>query len=814
MTARYAALLAWAVSLYPLSMFWFTSSGADGFKAIMFIGSGLLLALACALVSWKWPVGRAIAAMAAVWVSLGIYVAGPAATLAFLLYGAAALSLGAALLVRLDVFSPVERAMLAYLVGVAILVAALSPFLYLPIHIPAVYTIVCVVLCVTLRGPLAGLAAGVLNQCQQSIGCRSPVMLGTLSLLTSVVWLIGALGTLTPIAAYDDLVGHLRLPYELLVRHHFGFDVQRQIWAVAPWASDLAFAIPFVISQGNEGVKVWVAGSYHLAAAVLLLGMLVRKVSAKHALVLLMAYLCVPLVLAVNHTMHTEGLSAALTLALFSLWVWQRQTTSMGVLLCVALLLALLGSIKSSNLLLCLFLGSMWLPAFWRTGRAWPMAGLAILGALATVLTPYVTALTLTGNPVFPLFNAIFKSPYYDAVSFSNARFAGMFDMGLFSGLFLEGQRHLETALPTVGGLALYMLLPSTIVLLAWRGDVARRYALLIALGYALVLLSSQQYLRYLFPVMGITVFAASMVFDSTPMSGAFARFWNGWWLVLLGLCICINSFSMPAAFWQTNLPSIVQSLSPTGKVDYLANYAPERALTQAANLAMGEHATVLYGGDPFGADLYGTPIYPNWYNQKALKAFWSIKDTASAAEFVREMRLTHAIPIRPTTTLPPEERAIAQVLDSYIRANGRTIATSGHDSLIALGDGIVWPRLLWSLDTTPAGVAISAERVMSFTENVRGGELVLFEMAGSCDGMGAIPRVDIVWLRQGRVLKTNSRIEACSPPSPNGAPVFATRLQLQAPVLADSMSLRLAGVNNTTARLAMAQARLMAISP
>lgn len=809
--ARFPALVAVAAGIYPVSLFLLSASRPGPMEAARMSLEAIALAAACALLARQWPLARVVAVVALLWLALCVQVAGPSAALAFLLSGTAALAIGARLLVRLQVFSPIERAVLAYLVGMAVITAALSPLLHLAIHYPGVYAVLCAAICLWQRVALRDLAVAVIGQWQESRAHRPTLAVAIPSLLAVAIWVYGALGTLTPIASYDDLAGHLRMPYELLVRHRYTFDVSHQLWAAAPWATDLAFSIPFVISQGNEGVKTWVAGSYHLAVATLLLGMLLRRLSAGPAMVFLMAYLSIPLVLAANHTLHTEALSAALVLAVFALWALQRHSAAPGVVISASLMLALLGSIKASNLVACLLLGLLWLPSMWRQARARPAVALGIVVALATVATPYVIAWVRTGNPVLPLFNAVFKSPYFESVNFSNSRFAGMFGPGLFASLFLSGARHLETTLATSGGLTLFFLLPSTVILLLWRGDLERRFALLVTVAYALVLLSSQQYLRYLFPVMGLAVLAATAVWDEPGAAGRTVRLWRGWWLAVLTVAIGIDTFSMPAVFWQTPLPRILQSLGPSGRAAYLASFAPERELTRAANQDLGVHATVFYGGDPYGADLHGTPIYPNWYNRRAESALAAVTDQGSAAEFVRRMHLTHVISPAPINGIFAGAQAATQELELYARAHGRVIATSANGVLVALNDELVWTVTLWRLSDSQVGSPIAADTVLTGSSPVKGGAPVLLELQGDCDGPQARPSIDVFWTRKGVLVDKASRVESCLPQGGRPQGSFMARHRLEAPPLADSVQVRLAGRNETSARVKMAQLRTLA---
>lgn len=667
MLARPPALAAFAASLVPFIAFWVVAPEAPRAVLLALLAAGGAVAWAVTWADRRFSSPRPVLALAGLWLLLATYVAGMAATLAFVLFAAASCAVGARLLARVEVLTPIERLVLAYLGGLAVLVTAASLLLALPVHSLLSYAAACAALLAWQRAALRELLVRVRAQVAGWRAQRFPTALACACL---GVWIWGAAGALTPIAAFDDLAYHLRLPYELMAQHRYSFDVARQVWAAAPWAADLAFAIPFVLSGSSEGVKVWMAAGWHFAGAVLVLGLLARRLPLPAALLFLMAYLAVPLMLAGTHALHTEGPSAALVLAIFALWCWQRRTAAPGVLFMVAVLLALLGAIKASNLVACAVLGLLWLPALWRA-RTVAAAG------LATVAIPYATAWWISGNPVLPLFNAVFRSPYFRPINFHNPDFAGRFDLSLFPGLFLAGRRYLETQADTAGGLVLFLLLPAALILLVWRGDPERRCALAVALLFAVVLLASQQYLRYLFPVLGLAVFAVSRVWDEAVL--------RAWWTLLLVVAIAVGVFAMPRVTSQTRPDLLWLALQPGGRAGYLAHVAPVRALNEVVNARAGSRAVVLYLLRSGGAELHGTALYPTWYSVRTYDTLAEVRDPASAAQALRQLRATHLVTHDPAVPLQAGEARVVAQLEAHARAHGRVIGQAGPLQLIEL---------------------------------------------------------------------------------------------------------------------------------
>ncbi len=810
--SRLLSTAAFIASLFCIGVWWPAPLPTAWDLHTQVVAGGVGLAIVLAFASFFVRVSRLAVLLGVAWIFFAIHASGVPAALAFVLFSAGAMGVGAAIVGRAGSITAIERAVLAYLVGLSLMLAVLSPVLAFSIHYPSTYAAACLLLVVWQRGALLKLLQDLHMQWRQWRGGKPSFPVSVAIFFVIFAWGYGSLGTLTPIAAWDDLAFHLRLPTELLVRHFYAFDVEHQVWSAAPLASDLAYAIAYVISQGSEGVKAWVTGSYHLACAVLLAGLLLRRVRPWPALLCLVGYLSIPLVLVINHALHPEGISAALVLGIFAIWALARDSQAPGPAIGAALMLATLGAAKSSNLVLCLVLGLVWLPTFWRHARASPVMGAVILVALATVVTPYLTSWLRTGNPVLPLFNAFFKSPYFGTFNFKNETYEGKFDGSLFANLFLDGQRHFETTLAFSGGLSLYFLLPAAVMLLIWKGDIERRVAIGAVLVYSLVVLSSQQYLRNLFPVMAMGMFAASRLWDALPTDDrTLARMWQYWWSALLIFAAVMNLYWMPGVFWQTKLTDMVDSaLTPRGRSAYLGRYAPERELTRAANADMGIYARVLYTVDPYGADLHGTPVYASWYNPRALDAFMAVTDQASAAEFMRNQRITHMV-VKPRKTAHASIKKQLDELLKYALLHGRVMARSTDDLLIALDDDIVWPRELWRMDADKIGTQVDPKVIVSGNSPIWGGQTVLVEVQGTCDNLQPRAEVNVVWLRNGKDLGSTGRVEACTPIEglPGGS--FAVRYRMVAPPRADALWIRIASYGELPVTLKLARVRALA---
>ena len=94
----------------------------------------------------------------------------------------------------------------------------------------------------------------------------------------------------------------------------------------------------------------------------------------------------------------------------------------------------------AATFLALLLLGG-WRHLFPRDRRTLTITAAAAIAALL----PYAYAWRITGNPVFPYFNGIFKSPLFPVTNFESSLYPGgisvrdFFDLTFASGHYLEG---------------------------------------------------------------------------------------------------------------------------------------------------------------------------------------------------------------------------------------------------------------------------------------------------------------------------------------------------------------------------------------
>jgi hypothetical protein len=176
-----------------------------------------------------------------------------------------------------------------------------------------------------------------------------------------------------------------------------------------------------------------------------------------------------------------------------------------------------------------------------------------VLTTLAVAGSSYVYAAWIARNPFLPLFNAWFRSPYYDPANFDDARWHGGINAALPWNLTFHTERYLE-AFAGGGGFVLVALAGAWLLAFTQR----RTRALAIVATTLLVLpLIPLQYLRYLFPALVLLVPVLALItFRFDPRRAS--------WL-LIGVCV-LNLAFQANSFWLLRIGMVKMTIMEAGR--------------------------------------------------------------------------------------------------------------------------------------------------------------------------------------------------------------------------------------------------------
>lgn len=515
--------------------------------------------LLLSLLAWglSWPLRRFAgwswaSALALPWCLALALFAGVVPVAATLVLAATAIALGGMLAAR-------ESLALQAACGLALLGGVLGWLLPLPVHYRWSYLCVSIVLVVLRRESLLA-ALQALRQGWGDAVASAPrgaaFAVLALGLASTGCWL--------PTLQVDDLGYHLRLPWELMEQGRYAMDPETHMWALAPWLGDVLQSFPQVIAGDEARGPVNALWILLTASGVWQLGkVLGGEARASWAAVAL--YASLPLTAVLAGSMQTETPTAALLVWLAVLIARAPMAQSRG-LYCGAVLAGGLLGLKLAAAAAAILL----LPwAIWQHRRSLRLlrSSLAFALSLAVGASSYVYAAVIAGNPFLPLFNAYFRSPYFQLSDFDDTRWHVGFNALLPWNLTFDTGRYLE-AFAGGGGFVLIALFGGWILAMTQRRTALAAVMMVVSIALPLI---PMQYLRYAFPacVMLLPLLAV-MAFRIHPRRA-------GW--LLGGVCL-LNLAFQANGHWMLRTGALKETIVAHGGDDAsFRHYAPERIL-------------------------------------------------------------------------------------------------------------------------------------------------------------------------------------------------------------------------------------------
>jgi len=646
----------------------------------LFLGVLLLASLVLAFVLRRLLDCTMATVLLLLWLLTLAYFAGFAACLAVLLVTLAAMSVGS-LLVPGDMPA---RGSLCALAGLALMCGLDGWLLPFPIHFRAVYVIVLLAV-VFLRWRAISPMLHTLPERWSTAVAAAPGM-AVLALLT-----IGALSTYAwlPTLDYDSLAYHLNLPSQLVTLGYYQMNVATNVWALSPWAADVVQAIAWVVGGVQaRGMVDALWASLTLMLIWSLCGELGLRLGLRWLAVAL--YASVPMIAYMLGSMQTEGPTAAVIAAL-ALVIQHVRVPGRRDLLLVATLFGLLLALKVSNLL---FAGPLGLWLLWRWGGRFPWRTLPVAVLLALILagSSYLYAWMLTGNPVLPVFNGIFHSPYFAPVDFRDNHWYKGFHWDIIWRVVFHSSDYVEGGDATPA-MVLIALAGSLLVALARP---ASRALALVAITGLLLPLYEVQYSRYAAPSLALLIPAMLCGVPSFDSVGGRNR------MVLTGMCalVMLSLAYVSGATWQV-ANGAVRMRVIAGQSATIDRFAPERRMVQVVEDRYGATARVLIldRSKPFAAEFAGRAFALSWYDPQLLRWAQHADADRTGQAWIEVFKRTGAnllMTTRNTTSGP--------LLTAIVKMNGNVISEAGNS-------------LLWRIDTgKPASYASPVPHGVSAT--------------------------------------------------------------------------------------------------
>jgi hypothetical protein len=302
-----------------------------------------------------------------------------------------------------------------------------------------------------------------------------------------------------PTVLFDDLAYHAMLPAQLRHLGYYRFDVATQIWAVAPWGSDIVHAVVSVLTDAESRGAVNTGWFLLACCALWRFGTLIGLAKRWNWLGIAL-YASQPYISGLLGMAQVENELVPLTLVLAGLCVKISRDKDPNAPYAVVILAGLFASLKASQALVIAPLVLLCIFAFL---KAEPRKLLTACGiALVFGGSSYCYAWYATGNPLLPLFNGYFKSPFYLPENFHDARWSQGLNWRSVWDLTFDTGKYQEMY---TGGAGISVLGLSPFFLTAFVIRPLRRTAIWLLLAL-LGMFGAIQYLRYIAPLLVVVI--------------------------------------------------------------------------------------------------------------------------------------------------------------------------------------------------------------------------------------------------------------------------------------------------------------------
>ncbi|MCA8966087.1 MAG: hypothetical protein KDC48_14470 [Planctomycetes bacterium] len=437
-----------------------------------------------------------------------------------------------------------------------------------------------------------------------------------LSAAIAAIGLVHLVVALMPERGHDALVTHLLLPARIAWDHVWAFDVDTYVWAVMPLLGDWLYTIGYVLG-GEAGARLVNLGCIFVLCRLVFDVTLWIGGGRDGALWAVLLLLVTPLTLRESSTLFIESVWSCLVvggaLALLRLLAEPAQAPLQlrlgGVLLGGALATKAVTFVTLPGLALLLVVGwRRWIGNGLRSGLLWGGVAFLAIGSL-----PYVRAYAMTGNPVFPFFNGVFRSPHYPPENFSPP---AIFEKGMtwdvLHRITFESPKFLEAYPGAAGFQWLLLVAPALVVfVLVWH----RRALAVIFVAAAAAYLCFRQtaYLRYVFPSFALFSAVVGVLIDGLLPRRRAASIAV---LVAALTAVALNLRYFTTAGFNHQYDFKVLT-SDAARQDYLAQTLPLRSAVALVNELNVSSSPVAFFSAAMATGLHADGLFPNWYNHK-----------------------------------------------------------------------------------------------------------------------------------------------------------------------------------------------------
>lgn len=572
-----------------------------------------------------------------------------------------------------------------------------------------------------------------------------------------------------PETGFDALAMHLMIPAFVEHHHVWTFNVEHYVWAVFPMNGDWLFSLAYMLA-GEFGARLLNVGL--LGVISWLLWSFVASVgSKKYGLLAVILFLSLPISLLETGSLFVENAWAAFLFGAFIALIGYIQTNRKEMLLFCGLFVGFALATKLTTILMLPWLAIILAWHQYQKGRS-NLNGKSYLGAILAAVAlgciPYICAYIKTGNPIFPLYNAVFKSPYYDStINFAHP----IFEQGLSSNLLylmtFESSKYLEGTAGSIGFYFLALLPVAIIISVVSRNKVMWMTAL-VGLGFFATVFANASYLRYVYPVMPLLV--AVLVLAGGYLQNLSVKLKSVFGIVMVG-SIALNLLYFNAANWNHREFPVHIIFDNAKKSQYILEQAPIRSAVEYLNALPKPPTSVAFFSQPVIAGLHVDALMHNWYNSKFSIAVTGSSDSSSLASILNENNAT--LMVVDENMADKRLLAMLQEISTPTEKFGNVSVRSLRREFLYKKEQLTNPDFDsldgWSITSGAQFQASNKTAIVTVTNpiaqtvKVKENGRYLLEVTAKCQGNGEF-RLQVNWLDEsGKFISTDIDVATCS---------------------------------------------------
>jgi hypothetical protein len=594
--------------------------------------------------------------------------------------------------------------------GLIVLALLLNVAIALPVHSPEIYSIVLLAL-IVLRWRTSVDLAGDLRMLWGFCRIRLEFSVAVISIAIGVIVCVQLAYAGFPERQHDALAAHLVVAQVVKTAGQWHFAADFVVGAAQALGADWLYAIMYVVA-GESGARLTNYLFIALVAAlVYALSLQFGRVAA--ALVTLVLLSC-PIAFLESDGIYLDNfLMLCMTTGLALCGLWSTLSSRDRVLSCGVVVgglpTAKLHGVVGALILLGLAFANKLARDVRVVDRKVILAGITLV-ALGAV--PYLIALAVTGNPIFPFFNAFFKSPYLSVWNFTGV-FPPDVSPSVLHRLTFNTSNHFQGRDGTFGFQLVVFLFP-VIVAAFMRPCFLVVSSLVLMFVYGLVVLAQTADARYFYVVM--PALSISMALAIRQLCDMDSRGFAALGFVSVVLVSALNFIYFPGA--GGTLPQFESAalIDSRARNAMIREVVPQRLLIEKLNMTDGPHARLVLMGQAVGFPLLGTPIFVNWYMHNVFAEMVKAKTNDEVARWLASLGATHLM-------MPVEGVKIwnEDAIRRYLATEAEPVAVIGNESLYRISADVMFPIRLGRLDdwsrrsAGPDGIALPQNENMGY---------------------------------------------------------------------------------------------------